>query len=169
MSAELIEDLRYFLRINTSEYCPEGKQEAHSWLRQKYLDAGGLITWEKDVPDGGMIVLFGSYDGAVIIYSHYDVFPPNTAAWTVDPYSAGIVGNRIYGVGARDTKANLLGFLNAIERLRFAEKPIPNIVFILDGGEEIESPYLQEMVTFLDSVNSNWQGCICADGGGDDT
>lgn len=80
----------------------------------------------------------------VLIYGHYDVQPAEPAA-----FAPVIRGGQIYGRGASDDKGQLFAHLKAIELWR-AHGGLPvNVVFLIEGEEEIGSPHLRPVVRRL--------------------
>lgn len=55
--------------------------------------------------------------GAVMLNSHMDVVPAEAGKWSVDPFGAPVVGERIYGRGAQDMKCVGSMYIEAVLRL----------------------------------------------------
>lgn len=71
------------------------------------------------------------------INSHYDVVPV-TDKWKTDPFKAVIKGNKVYGRGSEDMKANIAGVLFALKALRCCGiKPKINLQLSFTPDEEI--------------------------------
>lgn len=65
--------------------------------------------------------LRGSGKRTLMFEGHIDVVTPGDAsAWQYDPFGAEIVGRRMYGRGANDTKGNLAAMLLAMKALKNA-------------------------------------------------
>jgi len=107
-----------------------------------------------DVGDGFPGV-FGRIDeGAaetLLIYSHYDVRPVGTEAWTDDPFSGagkpfGGYPRVVMGRGAA-AKAPLQAFCNAVAAIRAVAGRLPvNLVFLIEGAEILGSPNFPALV-----------------------
>jgi acetylornithine deacetylase/succinyl-diaminopimelate desuccinylase-like protein len=84
----------------------------------------------------------------LVIYNHYDVQPPEPLdEWSVPPFEARVVGDRLVGRGATDAKGNLLCHLKAVDAYRRAGVPLPcHLKFLFDGEEESGSPSLPAFV-----------------------
>ncbi|MGN6675938.1 MAG: M20/M25/M40 family metallo-hydrolase [Thermomicrobiales bacterium] len=84
----------------------------------------------------------------LVIYNHYDVQPPEPLdEWSVPPFEARVVGDRLIGRGATDAKGNLLCHLKAVDAYRRADMPLPcHVKFLFDGEEESGSPSLPAFV-----------------------
>ncbi|HVK75792.1 MAG TPA: M20/M25/M40 family metallo-hydrolase [Kofleriaceae bacterium] len=65
----------------------------------------------------------------LLINSHLDTVPANTG-WTRDPWTAEITADRVYGLGAADTKGAIAAALTALERTT------PRDVAVLFSGDE---------------------------------
>ena len=80
----------------------------------------------------------------LLIYGHYDVqSADDKELWKSDPFEPVIVGDRIYGRGAADNKAQLFAQLKGGEAYRKVKGELPiNLKYIFEGEEEIGSPSL---------------------------
>jgi acetylornithine deacetylase/succinyl-diaminopimelate desuccinylase-like protein len=92
-------------------------------------------------------VVYGAWRAApgkptVLVYGHYDVQPVDPIdLWATDPFEPVLRDGNIYARGAADMKANLLTMIQAVEAVAgTAGSPPVNIVFLLEGEEEIGSP-----------------------------
>lgn len=73
----------------------------------------------------------------VLLLSHYDVVPVETAKWTVEPFGAEIKDGYVWARGAIDTKNSLIAALEAAEELMAAGfAPRRDIWFAFGGDEE---------------------------------
>jgi acetylornithine deacetylase/succinyl-diaminopimelate desuccinylase-like protein len=86
---------------------------------------------------------------SVLIYGHYDVQPAEpVSAWHTPPFAPVVRGGWLHGRGASDAKGQLFAHLKAIEMLRALTGRLPvNIVFLIEGEEEIGSPHLPELLS----------------------
>jgi acetylornithine deacetylase/succinyl-diaminopimelate desuccinylase-like protein len=80
----------------------------------------------------------------MLIYGHYDVVPADPLTdWHRPPFAAQISGGYIHGRGASDDKGQLWAHVAAVEAyLRSVGRLPVNVMFLLDGEEEIGSPHL---------------------------
>ena len=69
---------------------------------------------------------------------HTDVVPPGPESeWTVPPFSAEIIDNKIYGRGAADMKGGVACFISALKEFLSENKdPSFNIMVLLNSNEE---------------------------------
>ncbi|MEX1045571.1 MAG: dipeptidase [Chthoniobacterales bacterium] len=84
----------------------------------------------------------------VLIYGHYDVQPDEPVhLWTSPPFEPAIRNKRIFARGATDNKGQILAhLLGAIHLLR-EEGTLPvNLVFLIEGEEEVGSTHLDDFI-----------------------
>jgi acetylornithine deacetylase/succinyl-diaminopimelate desuccinylase-like protein len=84
----------------------------------------------------------------VMFYGHYDVQPPDPLeAWDSPPFEPTIRDGRLYARGAGDNKGQHFANLLALESLlTFSDKLPCNVIFLLEGEEEVGSPHIAEFV-----------------------
>ncbi len=84
----------------------------------------------------------------VLLYGHYDVQPPDPLElWDSPPFEPTIRNGRIYARGVGDNKGQHFAQLLAIESHLKVHGELPcNIIFLLEGEEEIGSPHIAEFV-----------------------
>lgn len=101
----------------------------------------------------------------VLFYGHYDVQPPDPLeAWLSPPFEPTIRGERIYARGIGDNKGQHYAQILAIESHLQVHGQLPcNVIFMLDGEEEVGSPSLPEFVrTHKNRLNADL--VVIADG-----
>ncbi len=84
----------------------------------------------------------------VLLYGHYDVQPPDPLElWTSPPFEPTIRDGRIYARGIGDNKGQHFAQLLAIESHLAVHGELPcNVIFLLEGEEEIGSPQIASFV-----------------------
>ena len=84
----------------------------------------------------------------VLIYGHYDVQPPEPLElWTSAPFEPTIRDGRIYARGSVDDKGQFFLHIKAVEaHLKTRGKLPVNVVFLIEGEEEIGSENLADFV-----------------------
>ncbi len=84
----------------------------------------------------------------LVFYNHYDVQPPDPIEdWLSPPFEPIIRDGILYGRGVEDNKGNLIARIFAIKAYETIFKKVPlNIKFIVEGQEEVGSPFLAEFV-----------------------
>lgn len=86
----------------------------------------------------------------VLIYGHGDVCDPQTGAWlaNLEPYSLTAVGDKFYGRGSADNKAQHLINLRALHAVLLERKSLGfNVKVLIEMSEETGSPGLREFVS----------------------
>ena len=117
------------------------------WLRDK-LASIGLSATVHSTPGSPVVLAFTKRDPSkrtVLIYGHYDVQPPEPLeGWTSPPFDPRIEGGRIYARGAADNKGQIMAhILGVAETLREKGSLPVNVIFLIEGEEEIGSPNLE--------------------------
>jgi acetylornithine deacetylase/succinyl-diaminopimelate desuccinylase-like protein len=84
----------------------------------------------------------------VLLYGHYDVQPPDPLeAWVSPPFEPEVRDGRIWARGIGDNKGQHFAQLLAIEAHLKVTGTLPcNIIFCLEGEEEIGSPQIANFV-----------------------
>jgi len=81
--------------------------------------------------------LKGGDKPALILLSHMDVVPADTADWDVDPFAGVVRNGYIYGRGALDMKSIGIVFLQAMRALHDAGRPLDrDVIFLATADEE---------------------------------
>jgi len=147
--SELVEEVRKLLRMPSISGSGEGIEETASYLREWISSRLGarvsLLRY------GGHPIVYGRLDvGAektVILYNMYDVQPVEPLElWEAPPFDARIVGDRIIARGAFNTKGALMSSLLGVEILAKMERLPVNLIFVLEGEEELGSPSMPKFV-----------------------
>ena len=84
----------------------------------------------------------------VLLYGHYDVQPPDPLElWESPPFEPTIRNGRIYARGIGDNKGQHFAQLLALKSHLAVNGELPcNVIFLLEGEEEIGSPHIAEFV-----------------------
>lgn len=84
----------------------------------------------------------------VLIYGHYDVQPPDPLEeWESPPFEPVVRDGRVFARGATDNKGQLLAHvLGVAETLEADGAPPVNVIFLIEGEEEIGSPHLPAFI-----------------------
>lgn len=84
----------------------------------------------------------------VLLYGHYDVQPADPLElWVSPPFEPTIRDGRIWARGIGDNKGQHFAQLLAIESHLAVHGELPcNVIFLLEGEEEIGSPHIAEFV-----------------------
>lgn len=84
----------------------------------------------------------------VLLYGHYDVQPPDPLdLWVSPPFEPTIRDGRIWARGVGDNKGQHFAQIMAIEAHLAVHGTLPcNVIFLLEGEEEIGSPQIADFV-----------------------
>jgi acetylornithine deacetylase/succinyl-diaminopimelate desuccinylase-like protein len=122
-----------------------GMHEMAELVRTALVRVGAQVEL---VPTGGLPVVVGWLSGAgpktLMFYNHYDVQPPDPLElWDSPPFAPEIRDGHLYARGVADNKGNLVARLAAIEAWLAVRGKLPlNVLFVVEGEEEIGSPNL---------------------------
>jgi len=168
-SESLLNEFKDFVRKPGISTENTGIEETVSWLVAR-LKENGVEDVAAFKTQRHPIILGRAGKGAkrsLLVYGHYDVQPPGDLQdWTVDPFAAEIVGDRIVGRGTCDMKNNLMANVHAVKALLQTQKQLPtNVVFLFEGEEEIGSPNLRPFVEEHKQELSTCDAILCAEGG----
>lgn len=128
-------------------------QRSARWLVGAFRDAG-LETEIVPTGDAAAVIARLHTDDdlpTVLVYSHHDVRHAKPEEWQeTAPFDPVVRGGRLYGRGASDAKgqavAHLWG-LRAHLASRAHGRPAVNLVYLVEGEEEIASPHLADLLT----------------------
>lgn len=144
-----IQELQEFLRFRSVSTDPALASEVKgcaAWLADK-LRGIGLETAVWETPGHPVVVGRSIPDPAkrtVLIYGHYDVQPDEPVSeWKTAPFDPIIRDGRIFARGSTDNKGQIYAHIAGVEKvLKEAGKLPVNIIFLIEGEEEIGSPNL---------------------------
>ncbi|MDR2610334.1 MAG: Sapep family Mn(2+)-dependent dipeptidase, partial [Clostridiales Family XIII bacterium] len=162
---ELIELLRELIRFPSVNAAPKenmpfgvevqrafdymlGRARADGFETVNVDNYGGHIDWQGAEYDeaGEMIALASETLGIPV---HLDVVPAGNG-WSVDPFAAELIGNKMYGRGTTDNKGAVVAVYCAMKALRDAGfMPEKNIRLLLGLDEETG---WSGMVKYLEKV-----------------
>lgn len=137
----MVRDLQDFIKIksvldeeSSNNQCPFGKEidRALKFALKKGKDFG-LKT--KNVDGYAGYVEIGKGEDMVGILSHIDVVPAGSG-WSVDPYSAEIIEDRLYGRGSIDDKGPTIAVLYALHAIQEAQLPTSKRARLIVGTDE---------------------------------
>lgn len=152
------EELFSLLRIPSISALPEHKNDmlrcAERW--KELLLAAGADRAEV-MPTSASPVVFAEkivdeHWPTVLVYAHYDVMPVEPLElWLTEPFEPVIKEGRLWGRGADDDKGQGFIQLKAFEIAAREGLLRCNVKFLIEGGEEIGSPGVEEFCkTHLD-------------------
>lgn len=153
-----LEDVRALVRQPSVAAQDWGIHEAAEMVLDSIRELGStdvrLVEYESGSP-----VVYGRLNSedpnakTLIVYCLYDVQPPEPLEeWNVDPFAAEIVdvapyGPSVVGRGVTNSKGPLVNFFSAVKSMQAVLGYTPvNIVFVIEGEEEVGSLNLKKFV-----------------------
>ena len=131
---------------------------------QTLCTAAGVATKPADQPAGPPIIIgrAGSGERCLMIYNHYDVQPPDPLdEWLSPPFEPQVRDGKLYARGASDNKGDLVARLAAIRFYQETVGPLPlRVLYIIEGEEEIGSPFLFRFGEEQGTLLSEADGCL---------
>ncbi|HCQ80472.1 MAG TPA: dipeptidase [Verrucomicrobiales bacterium] len=141
----LFEHLR-FPSISTDSRHVEDVRDNAMWLKSQLEDLG-LETGLHETAGNPVIVARNEkVEGrpTVLIYGHYDVQPVDPLElWDSPPFEPEIRNGKIWGRGGADNKGQHFVHILGAEKMMKQNGELPlNVIFLIEGEEEIGSPNL---------------------------
>jgi acetylornithine deacetylase/succinyl-diaminopimelate desuccinylase-like protein len=147
-----LETCRAFLRQKSVSATGEGIRETARMVGEWIAEIGGSFRFcgVEDFP-----IVFGRVDAGaaktLIVYGMYDVQPAEEEKWSYPPFAAEVrdlpsLGPCIVARGAVNSKGALAGLFNALKSVRAADRLPINLVFTIEGEEEIGSPHFEPFI-----------------------
>lgn len=122
----------------------KGLAHVEEWLAERLGPPAGRVHHESR--DHGDVVVHeyaGAGDRPLTLLAHYDTV---WSAGTLDGWPVRVDGDRISGPGVFDMKAGLVQAVWAVRVLRAAGVPHPPLRLLLNGDEEIGSPFSRPLI-----------------------
>jgi acetylornithine deacetylase/succinyl-diaminopimelate desuccinylase-like protein len=171
-SKRFLEDLSTFIRIPSISTDPDHVKDmtrAAEWVAEQ-LDGFGFADTQV-MPTNRHPVVYGKYDQAgpdaptILIYGHYDVQPVDPLdEWDSEPFEPTIREENLFARGASDMKGQIVAQLKAVESLISTTGLPVNLIYMIEGEEEIGSPGLEAFILENESL-FNCDFCLNADSG----
>jgi acetylornithine deacetylase/succinyl-diaminopimelate desuccinylase-like protein len=147
-----LENVRNFLRQKSISATGEGIPETAEIVGGFVREIGGAVRYcgPKDFP-----IVYGKVDSGcrktLIIYGMYDVQPVEEQRWSSPPFGAEIknlrgLGPCVIARGAVNSKGALVGVFNALKSMKEIDQIPVNLIFAIEGEEEIGSPHFENFV-----------------------
>ncbi len=113
--------------------------ELHRLLDQVFPRVHAALG--REVVNGSLLYTWRGTDStlpALLLASHLDVVPADSAKWSHPPFSGAVADGYIWGRGALDDKVGVLGTLEAVEALlREGLRPGRTVYLAFGGDEEL--------------------------------
>jgi len=149
---EHLDTIRRFLQRPTVSASDDDMLAGAEFVAALVEAAGGTA---EIVPTAGHPAVLGRIEGdgpTLLRYGMYDVQPADEPGWTSPPFAAvpanvSGAGPSIVARGAANSKGSLASFLLALSSARRVSDLPANVVFIVDGEEELGSPNLPRVMS----------------------
>jgi acetylornithine deacetylase/succinyl-diaminopimelate desuccinylase-like protein len=149
---EHVEDIRNFLRCPTVSASDDDMLAGAEYVAALIEGAGGSA---EIIPTAGHPAVLGRIEGdgpRLLRYGMYDVQPADESGWSSPPFAAVSAdvpgaGPSIVARGAANSKGSLASFLLALASARRVSDLPAEIVFVVDGEEELGSPSLPRVMS----------------------
>lgn len=165
MTPQLTEffDFLRFPSISTDSRHREDVRACADFLMRKF-DGMGLKPELHETPGHPIVIARSEVKAGrptVLIYGHYDVQPVDPVEeWNTPPFEPTLKGDKIFCRGATDNKGQHFAHILGVEETLREKGELPvNLIFLLEGEEEIGSPNL---APFLKAHREELQCDICA-------
>jgi len=148
--AQLFDFLR-FPSVSTDPARRDDVSACGEWVCRKFVSmglnaavhgtAGHPVIFARTEPREGR--------PTVLIYGHYDVQPADPLdLWTSPPFEPRLEDGIIYARGSADNKGQILAHILGVEAALASGRELPvNVLFVVEGEEEIGSPNLGGFLT----------------------
>ncbi len=152
-----------FPSISTDSSHRADVENCADWLVNRFAQMG--LQAEKHPTPGHPVVVARNSPRpdrpTVLIYGHYDVQPVDPIKeWKTPPFEPTIIGDRVYCRGATDNKGQNFAHILGVEETLRSEGELPvDVIFLLEGEEEIGSPHL---APFLQAHRDLLRADVCA-------
>ena len=149
---EHLDTIRRFLQCPTVSASDDDMLAGAEFVAALIEAAGGTA---EVIPTSGHPAVLGRIEGdgpTLLRYGMYDVQPADEPGWTSPPFAAVTAnvsgaGPSIVARGAANSKGSLASFLLALASARRVSDLPANIVFLVDGEEELGSPNLPHVMS----------------------
>lgn len=147
-----LERCRKFLRQKSISATGEGIKETAQIVKDFIAEIGGTSQY---FGDENFPIVYGRINNGnpktLIIYGMYDVQPVEELKWSSSPFGAEVknlpsLGPCVIARGAVNSKGALAGLFNALRSIKKVDKLPVNIIFTIEGEEEIGSPHFEPFI-----------------------
>jgi acetylornithine deacetylase/succinyl-diaminopimelate desuccinylase-like protein len=155
--------------VRTSSPNPPGDERAaaalvRDLLPELQLPRARVIARNESRPNLLITLDFGPGGRHLVLSGHLDTKPVADAAWSVDPFGAGVEGDRLYGLGSADMKSAIAAMLVAASRVASDAPSRGRLSLLFTADEENGSAYGAHHVA--DSVPLDADGVVIGEPGG---
>ena len=143
---------RAFLKLKSVSVTGEGIRETAEEIKETLTRLGAEVyLWGNP----SFPIVYGHLNAdaekTLIIYGMYDVQPAEERNWISPPFGAEIhnlkgIGPCVIARGAYNSKGVLYGVFNVLETIKAKDTLPVNLVFIIEGEEEVGSPQFEAFI-----------------------
>ncbi len=149
----LLEQFLRFPSVSTQPRHAADLQSCAGWL-VGLLESRGFAARLVPTPGHPVVLARGPRRPdrpTVLFYGHYDVQPEDPVElWTSPPFAPVVREGRIFARGASDNKGQILAHVLGAAALLQETGDLPvNVLFLIEGEEEIGSPHLEAVLREL--------------------
>ncbi|CCD23522.1 glutamine amidotransferase subunit DUG2 NDAI_0B04880 [Naumovozyma dairenensis CBS 421] len=160
-SEEMLKTLRELISYQTVSQTHDTQQQLQTrrcatYLQQLLRNFGAADSRLFPVSNGANPVVFAHFKGKgnsetgekkrILWYGHFDVIPAgDTEKWNTNPFHLTCENGYLKGRGVSDNKGPLVSAIHSVASLFQEDKLINDVVFLIEGNEEIGSPGFSEV------------------------
>ncbi|KAF9454810.1 glutathione degradosome [Macrolepiota fuliginosa MF-IS2] len=152
----LIYALSKFVAIPSVSSQPAHKEDCRQaaiWLKKCLAQLGAQATL-LPTGEGNNPIVFGTFEGTkgekprprILFYGHYDIIPAPPEGWSSDPFTLTGRNGYLYGRGVTDDKGPITAVACAAADLLARRALGVDLVFLIEGEEEVGSVGFGETV-----------------------
>lgn len=126
------------------------------------FDVASVSPGVEDAPPVVLGRMRGRSDRTLLLYNHYDVQPVDPLdEWHTAPFEPDVRDGKVYARGTADNKGSIVSRVCALEAYLAHRGNLPvNIVWVIEGEEEIGSPHLDGFAQQYADVLREAYGCV---------
>jgi acetylornithine deacetylase/succinyl-diaminopimelate desuccinylase-like protein len=153
---------------SVSEQMPDLQRMAQ-WVGDRLQKIGCDVAYW-DAGDGPPVVWgqIGGGEQSLLLYSHYDVQPPDPVElWDSPPFEPTVREGKLFARGVSDDKGDFMSRIHAVEVYQAIYGDLPlRLKFFIEGEEEVGNPHLAP-VAAAHAAELRSDGCLWESGGFD--
>lgn len=145
-----LKDLAAFIAMESVSGHAQGNAAVVTFLQQRLAAIGFEVEIQgAEQTDQPLIIARRVKDSGpvLLMYNHYDVEAiAESEQWLSEPFTLTARDERLWARGIADNKAVLLARLAVLEARIEQGKPLPDLVWLIQGEEEVGSPVAHELM-----------------------
>ena len=145
-----LKDLAAFIAMESVSGHAQGNAAVVTFLQQRLAAIGFEVEIQgAEQTDQPLIIARRVKDSGpvLLMYNHYDVEAiAESEQWLSEPFTLTARDERLWARGIADNKAVLLARLAVLEARIEQGEPLPDLVWLIQGEEEVGSPVAHELM-----------------------